>query len=148
MSFSPAHGNAHYGNANIPGEHDPIQKAINIGTIKRDGKPADMTNFNWNKQFALQQAADDADLLQELLELFKGSCASDISLIERGLEQHDVEQVRAAAHSIKGAAASLGMHGIRDVALSIETAARDNNLSAAQEHLPVLERFGRELKNL
>jgi histidine phosphotransfer protein HptB len=107
-----------------------------------------MTDFHWNKQFALQQAADDADLLQELLELFKGSCASDISLIERGLKQHDAEQVRAAAHSIKGAAASLGMHGIRDIALSIETAARDNNLSAAQEHLPVLERFGRELKNL
>jgi len=107
-----------------------------------------MTDFHWNKQFALQQAADDADLLQELLELFKGSCTNDISLIERGLEQNDAGQVRAAAHSIKGAAASLGMHGIRDIALSIETAARDNNLSAAQEHLPVLERFGRELKNL
>lgn len=107
-----------------------------------------MTTFNWNKQFALQQAADDADLLQELLELFKGSCASDISLIEQGLEHNDAEQVRAAAHSIKGAAASLGMHGIRDVALNIETAARANDLAAVQQHLPVLERFGAELQTL
>ncbi|MCB2214668.1 Hpt domain-containing protein [Desulfofustis glycolicus] len=107
-----------------------------------------MMNFNWNKEFALQQAADDADLLQELLELFKGSCANDITLIERGLENNDAEQVRAAAHSIKGAAASLGMHGIRDVALSIETAARANDLAAAQEHLSVLERFGVELQTL
>lgn len=126
----------------------PIQKTTNIRTINRDGDSADMTNFNWNKQFALQQAADDADLLQELLELFKGSCASDIALIERGLQQHDAEQVRAAAHSIKGAAASLGMHGLHDVALSIETAARDNNLTAARQHLTVLERFGGELKDL
>lgn len=107
-----------------------------------------MTLFNWNKQFALQQAADDADLLQELLELFKGSCTNDIDLIKSGLEKQDAEQVRAAAHSIKGAAASLGMHGIRDIALTIETAARANCIDAAREQLPLLERLGRELRAL
>jgi histidine phosphotransfer protein HptB len=107
-----------------------------------------MTHFNWNKQFALQQAADDADLLQELLELFKGSCNNDIALIRSGLDQQDAGQVRAAAHSIKGAAASLGMHGIRDIALTIESAARANSLDIAREHLPLLERLGRELAAL
>ncbi len=107
-----------------------------------------MVSLNWNKQFALEQAGDDADLLQELLDLFKQTCVSDISLIINGLKNHDAQQVRSAAHAIKGAAASLGMHGIRDLALAIETAAREGDLTVVRGALPDLESLGNELARL
>ncbi|BDD87295.1 Hpt domain-containing protein [Desulfofustis limnaeus] len=107
-----------------------------------------MTNLNWNKEFALEQAADDADLLRELLELFKASCANDLGLIKSGLARHDPEQIRAAAHSIKGAASSLGIQGIRDLALAIETEARTNRLHAIHDHYPELEALTKELQSL
>lgn len=107
-----------------------------------------MTSLNWNKQFALVQVADDVELLEELLKLFQGSCSHDIKLIKEGLESSNPEKVKAAAHSIKGAAASLGMDGIRDIALSIEIDARGNSLETAREQVSKLELLCKELGQL
>ena len=67
-----------------------------------------MNRLKWDKDFALEQAADDADLLQELLTIFKQSCASDYRTITRGLVSKDAAMICASAHPIKGAAAGLG----------------------------------------
>ena len=107
-----------------------------------------MSGLNWDKNFALEQAADDAELLQELLDIFKESCANDIALIKSGLDSQDSSQVRGAAHSIKGAAASLGILGIRDLAMSIELDARDGGLGVAQEKIAQLEALSRELLSI
>ena len=107
-----------------------------------------MSRLNWNKEFALEQAADDAELLQELLEIFKDSCKKDINLIKQGIEQVDPEQVCAAAHSIKGAAASLGILGIRDVTMEMEADTRNGSLSVAKDKYDSLEELIQELMQL
>lgn len=38
-----------------------------------------MSDLRWNKAFALEQAAEDEELLQELIVIFKDSSASDRS---------------------------------------------------------------------
>lgn len=98
-----------------------------------------MTALNWNKEFAMEQAADDAELLAELLEIFKDSLKTDIGLIEDGLSEHDAAKISGAAHSIKGAASSLGIQGINDVALLIENDSREGGLSAAESNLDALK---------
>jgi HPt (histidine-containing phosphotransfer) domain-containing protein len=107
-----------------------------------------MTALDWDKAFAMEQAADDADLLEELLEIFKDSFKSDIGLIEQGLDEKDAPKISAAAHSIKGAAASLGIQGINDVALSIEMDSRSGGLDVAAEKLPLLQELMTELLSL
>ncbi len=37
-----------------------------------------MQRLKWNKEFALEQVADDVDLLNELLAIFKNSFTQDI----------------------------------------------------------------------
>lgn len=91
-----------------------------------------MDKLNWNRDFALEQAADDTELLQELIDIFKDSCVGDFVAIQSGLEQGDAEAVCAAAHSIKGAAASLGIEAIRDVAHEIENDSRNGSLQVAE----------------
>ena len=49
-------------------------------------------HLKWNKEFALEQAADDAELLEELLEIFKDSLQADLLLIEQGLEEDSARQ--------------------------------------------------------
>ena len=98
-----------------------------------------MSGLNWNKEFALEQVADDAELLQELLDIFKDSLKSDISELEKGLSESSAEKVCSAAHSMKGAAASLGVQGINDVAFKIEEDSRGGGLDVAKENLPVLK---------
>ncbi len=107
-----------------------------------------MADLRWNKDFALEQAADDTDLLQELIEIFKDSCTNDVNLIRTGILNTDAEQISSAAHSIKGAAASLGIEGIKDVVLEMEKDSRAGGVDVAKKLLVDLENLLVELKNL
>lgn len=107
-----------------------------------------MSALQWDKDFAMEQAADDAELLQELLDIFKDSFKADIGIIEEGIGSTDVEKVGGAAHSIKGAAASLGIAGIKDIAQNIEMDSREGRLEVAKEKLPLLHELMAELQTL
>ncbi len=107
-----------------------------------------MKKLNWDKEFALEQAAADAELLQELLDLFKDSCESDYELIREGIDNEDAEQVCSAAHSIKGAAASLGVDGIKDVTMEIENDSREGSLLVAKDKIGELEDLLTQLQEL
>jgi histidine phosphotransfer protein HptB len=107
-----------------------------------------MTTLNWDKKFALEQAADDAELLQELLEIFKGSYGSDLNLIKEGIQRGDSKQVYSASHSIKGAAASLGITGIREIAMNVEADSRGGSLAVAKEKIKDLEEMYIQLQEL
>jgi histidine phosphotransfer protein HptB len=98
-----------------------------------------MTELCWNKEFAMGQVDDDEELLQELIMIFKDSSASDMAILTQAVESGDPGAARGASHSIKGAAASLGMEAIRDVAFVIEKDCREGSLVVAREKLPQLE---------
>lgn len=104
-----------------------------------------MDELKWDKQFALEQAADDAELLDELLEIFRRSYANDLELIQNGINLGDSSLVRGAAHSIKGAAASLGIVGIKDIAQSIEIDALKGSLLSAKNQYEVLVSMKKKL---
>ena len=107
-----------------------------------------MNALKWNKEFALEQAADDAELLEELLDIFKDSFQADLQLIAQGLEEGSAAKIRGAAHSIKGAAASLGILGIHEIALQIEEDSRAGGLEVARGKYQLLEGLLTELQAL
>jgi len=90
-----------------------------------------MSELLWNREFALEQTAGDEELLEELLMLFRDSSAEDYARLCQAAESGDADGVVAAAHSIKGAAASLGIEGVRQLALEMETQAREGNVACA-----------------
>ena len=100
-----------------------------------------MSDLRWNKAFALEQAADDEELLQELIDIFKDSSASDLANLKQSIEKDDAAMARAHSHSIKGAAASLGMEGIRELSELIENDCREGSLTVAVEVVPQLEKL-------
>lgn len=104
--------------------------------------------LKWNKDFALEQAADDAELLQELLEIFKTSFGSDVQLIKEGVAGNDPEQIAGAAHSIKGAASSLGIDGVTEVVRTIENDSKEGSIGKAKDLLPTLEDLLDEVNGL
>lgn len=106
------------------------------------------TLIKWDREFALEQAADDAELLKELLEIFKESLQSDICLIEQGVVEGEAAKVSKAAHSIKGAAASLGILGIHELALAIEEESRAGGITIARNNLSLLRSMWGELQNI
>jgi len=92
-----------------------------------------MADLDWDRNFALEQAGDDEEMLAELLLLFHDSSAADLALINEGLVAEDAAKVADAAHSIKGASASLGVEGVREIASELEKKGRANDLSQTRE---------------
>ncbi len=90
-----------------------------------------MNDLQWNKNFALEQTAGDEELLEELLVLFRDSSKNDYRDLCGALEGGDVEGVATAAHSLKGASASLGFEGICKLATEMEGEAREGSLDSA-----------------
>lgn len=85
----------------------------------------------------LKEIARDLDLEEdeylELLELFLETSASDLVRLETAIAERDGDKVKAAAHSIKGAAGTLGLKEIFEIAKRTEFNARENNLKDSFE---------------
>jgi len=107
-----------------------------------------MGDFSWDRAFALEQASDDEELLLELINLFHDSSASDLAKIKEGADHANPEAMGDASHSIKGAAASLGIESIRVVASELEQAGRSGDLAEAKKLLPDLESLLRQFKSI
>lgn len=97
-----------------------------------------MADLMWNKSFALEQVAGDEELLEELLALFRDSSAGDYSQLQQAVAAGDAAGVVRAAHSLKGASASLGLEAIRRLALEMESDGRAGSVNAAREHLAAM----------
>ena len=69
----------------------------------------------------------------ELVALFIEVAASDLHRFQEALEEEDVQEAARAAHSIKGAAANLGLGDIFEVSKTMEKKALDKNLKGAME---------------
>lgn len=90
-----------------------------------------MADLQWDRDFALEQAGDDEELLAELLDLLRQSAASDLAKARAALAVADGQAMADAAHNTKGAAAGLGIEGIRRVADELERVGRGGDLGKA-----------------
>jgi HPt (histidine-containing phosphotransfer) domain-containing protein len=107
-----------------------------------------MADLQWNKAFALEQTAGDEELLEELLTLFRDSSASDLELLRQAVAAGDAAGIARAAHSLKGASASLGIEGIRQTAADMEADGRRDSITVGREQLPVMVDLLNQLKDL
>lgn len=98
-----------------------------------------MAGLQWDRSFALEQVGDDEELLDELIDLFHDSCATDLEKIKVCALDNDLEAMADVAHSIKGASASLGIEGIRAVSADLEKAGRNRDREKAESLIPALE---------
>ena len=70
------------------------------------------------------------DFLKTLFEVFLADEPQRLAALGEAVAKADLEQVRYLAHSIKGAAATLGMERLRDAAREMELAAKDGQAEA------------------
>jgi histidine phosphotransfer protein HptB len=84
------------------------------------------------KQFAENLGIEQDEFL-ELIQLFWETSTTDLSKVESAIASGDREAAADAAHSIKGAAASLGLMEIYEAAKQMEIDARQDRLSRIAE---------------
>jgi HPt (histidine-containing phosphotransfer) domain-containing protein len=107
-----------------------------------------MADLQWDKSFALEQTTGDEELLEELLTLFRDASAQDYIQLQQAVADNDAATVARAAHSLKGAAASLGIEGIRRLAAEMEKDGQQNSVAVAREKLALMGELLEQLKHL
>lgn len=76
----------------------------------------------------------------ELLDLFIGTGLTDLEIMDAAVLRADWEAAAEAAHSIKGAAGSLGLDSLYASALDVERKARENSHEPLAASILVLRR--------
>ena len=74
----------------------------------------------------------------ELLELLVGSATEDLKNLKEAVVTNDPERAVRAAHSLKGAAANLGLMDLSEVAKQAEMEAREGVLAGIDEKIEAL----------
>jgi HPt (histidine-containing phosphotransfer) domain-containing protein len=97
-----------------------------------------VAELHWDKATALAETAGDEALLEELLSLFREAAAEDLERMRQAVAAGDSAAALTAAHSLKGAAASLGIESIRSLAETVEQTGHSSALATARETLPIL----------
>jgi HPt (histidine-containing phosphotransfer) domain-containing protein len=82
---------------------------------------------------------EEGELL-ELINLFLQTTSSELMKFQSAIEKEDWSVAERMAHSIKGAAGSLGLTDIHDAAKRIETAVRGNRLGEMDADIRTIRR--------
>jgi two-component system, sensor histidine kinase and response regulator len=88
---------------------------------------------------ALKLAGGDHALMRELAQLFLTELPDKLSNLRRAAAAGDAEQIRLAAHALKGSTAAVGGRAASDVSSRVEHLGRSGDLEAARQALADLE---------
>lgn len=89
------------------------------------------------KKLAENLGLEEDDYL-EILELFSESGRTDLDALEAAVKSNDAEGTVRAAHSIKGASASLGLPELSELAKDIELKAREQDMNGMEARTETL----------
>jgi HPt (histidine-containing phosphotransfer) domain-containing protein len=101
-----------------------------------------------NLSEAMTNLDGDAELLEEILEIFLETADEQLQSIQNGILNDDVKHVAVQAHGMKGAASNLCAIKFVDSALKLELKAKDGNLDGAREMLDAMKAAFEDLKEV
>ncbi len=87
----------------------------------------------------LQRVEGNAELLDELLEMFFPDFHKDVADMKGSLENRDAKNLAVTAHGLKGELGNLGMKSAFNTACEVEKRAKENNLEEVPPLLDLLE---------
>jgi two-component system, sensor histidine kinase and response regulator len=86
----------------------------------------------------LERVENDAELLDELIVLFKEDSARHLATLQAALDKGEADTLRRAAHTLRGACGSLAVPLAAAAALELEQMGSAGDLSKAREVLAQL----------
>ncbi len=110
--------------------------AISSGAAASASTPAPKPEL----EDVLERVGGDMALLRELADVLRQDSARLVSEMRAAAGRGDSEALRRAAHTVKGAVGNFTTEGPYEIALRIETEAREHKLGDAEASLDELER--------
>jgi signal transduction histidine kinase/CheY-like chemotaxis protein/HAMP domain-containing protein len=113
--------------------------APGAGGSPPDAAPASAEAPPYDRLRALASLSGDADLLDELVELFVAQCGPQLDAMHDSRARGDLDALRRAAHTLRGALASLHAEPARAAADAVESACAANDHDDAAAALARLD---------
>jgi HPt (histidine-containing phosphotransfer) domain-containing protein len=107
----------------------PIEQSCTPGLTDQSNTDTTVPVFDRNE--LLERLGGHEEVLARFIGMFTSNVVGYMELLLTAVECCDGEQVRIQAHTIKGAAANIAAHRVRETASAIETLARERRLNEA-----------------
>jgi CheY-like chemotaxis protein len=121
--------------------HDPVAEPASATEAQdlpaREVPPA-LAAKNLDVETALERLRGNRELYAMLLKTFMQDAARQIETATAALDGGDLETASIAAHSLKGAAGTVGADALREQALALEQAARQGRVDECVRRLSLL----------
>jgi len=101
-----------------------------------------------NLSEAMTNLDGDAELLEEIMDIFLETAGEQLQDIQNGIQAEDSKQVAVQAHGMKGGASNFCAKNFVRSALRLEVKAKDGSLDGAQELLDDMKAAFNELKEV
>ncbi len=101
-----------------------------------------------NLNEAMTNLDGDAELLEEIMEIFLDTAGEQLQSIQDAIKAGDIKQVAVQAHGMKGGASNFCAKKFVRSALRLELKAKDENLDGAQELLDGMRENFSELQEV
>ncbi len=107
---------------------------------RENSKPCTPDACIFDKEELMNRVGDDEPLCRAVLAVALKEIPDNIVKLKEGLQENDAKITRMSAHSIKGMAANIAAHGLRDVAYEMENAGRQEDMEKVRSLMPDLEK--------
>ncbi|MEH6580839.1 MAG: YfiR/HmsC family protein [Halioglobus sp.] len=124
--------------AQVLGEHAVVE--VEVARQTAGTEPC----LDW--EAALRNLEGDEEFLCELSEMFLAQCPTLLTAIEEAVSREEEDELRRAAHALKGSSQVIGGRATAAAALQLETLGRDGNLTEVEPALQSLLGHLEELK--
>ena len=101
----------------------------------------------FDPKIIMENLMDDKELAGSIIEIFLLDIPVQIKNLQEYLDCSKKEDVERQAHTIKGASANVGAHGLQKLAFKMEKAGKAGDLANIQKDMPLLSTRFEELKN-
>ena len=86
-----------------------------------------------DEEGGLRRIGGDKEIYDELMELFIDNAETQMEQLKSAVENNEIDSIERLAHSIKGAAANLGVMIVQETANDLEQIGREKNIDAVDE---------------
>ena len=111
----------------VSGRQDAVATAVDAGIPVFD------------REELLKRLGGNEAMLPRFTAMFEKNCAGYLEALRQAIESGNDEQVRIQSHSIKGAAANIAAHKMKESASALEDMAREGSREGWRERLIQLE---------
>jgi CheY-like chemotaxis protein/HPt (histidine-containing phosphotransfer) domain-containing protein len=94
----------------------------------------------WDREAFMERIMGDEDLERDIIGGFRLDAENRLVIMRQTLAQGNLNLLASQAHSIKGAAANLGAHRLRNAARALESVAGSGHGEACRDGFCALER--------